>query len=261
MKLTYCFLITVLAALPTQATILTFNISDPQYSASENLPEGFQIDQTYGDRVTTSSQTQGTATFEYGVGAEGYTPNIVADYGPFSIFTGGPSLWRYDYGDLTRVLYQGSTFTGQGFDYDYLLLTLRADPGFEAVLYSFDLGGWNQTDYTINAVSVYDAGFNGFFPAENRVFYQPNASVQGSGPSRSSFVFNTPIRGAEITILIDSTNLGPQSELIGIDNVRFGQGLAETAPIPEPGSLVLLTGGLTCLALASRRGRAKGSAV
>jgi hypothetical protein len=171
---------------------------------------------------------------------------VVVDYGPFSIFTGGPSLWRYDYGDLTRVLYQGSTFTGIGNDYDYLFIVLRADAGFEAVLHEFDLGGWNQTDRTVNAVSVYDADYNGFDPTLNRVFHDPNATILGAGPSSSNYSFSTPLRGNVITILIESTNLGADSELIGIDNIRFGQDTS--SDVPEPGTVALVATALVCLA-------------
>lgn len=240
----------------TQASILTFDIFDEAYDLSENYPEGFAVNQEYGDRVTSSSQLLGTTTFEYGEGGEGYTPNVVVEYGPFSIFTGGPSLWRYDYGDLVRVLYQGSTAADIGFNYDFLVINLRADYGYDALLYGFDLGGWFQTDYEINSVSVYDAQFNEGFPALNRVFHEPNATVLGNGPTHTSYTFNTPIRGNVISILIDAKNLGNTSELIGIDNIRFGQDIDPDpgpAPVPEPSSALLLAVGLGALALRARR--------
>jgi hypothetical protein len=36
---------------------------------------------------------------------------------------------------LIRILYQGSTFTGSGTDYDYLVITLQADPGFDPLVW------------------------------------------------------------------------------------------------------------------------------
>ena len=120
------------------------------------------------------------------------------------------------------------------------------------VLHGFDLGGWNQTDRTVNAVSVYDAFFNGFFPANNRVFADPRAAIAGAGPTHSTYAFSDPIRGQIVTILIDANNLGPDSELIGIDNIRFGQDLART-PTPEPATLLTLGGGLLGLGLLRRR--------
>lgn len=245
--------------LVTRGSILTFDIfdaSDPRlYPVSEDFPEGYGVDQQYGDRVTSASQTIGPTTFEYGENGEGFTPNVVVEYGPGSILTGGPSLWRYDYGDLVRVLYQGST-VGNGTNYNYLLITLRADFGYDALLYGFDLGGWFQSDYEINSVSVYDAQFNGFFPELNRVFHDPGATVLGAGPTHSSYVFNTPIRANVISILIDSNNLGDTSEFIAIDNIRIGQDIdpdPDPAPVPEPATALLMAAGLGALALRARR--------
>jgi len=238
---------------PAGATILTFDIVDTaNYAGSENFPEGFQIDQTYGDRVASSPTVSGTVTFSYGVGSEGYTPNVTVGYGPFSIFTGGPSLWRYNYGDLNRSLYQGSTAQPIGNNYNYLEITLVADPGYLVTLNGFDLGGWFEGNYTIDSVSVYDDYFNGFFPADNRVFHDPSALILGAGPAHSSYEFNTPISGRVVTILIDANNLGDTSENIGIDNIRFGQAI-DPNPIPEPASLALL--GLGTLGLAALRRR------
>lgn len=227
--------------LPGQSpgSILTFDISNPQYAGSENFPEGFAIDQTYGDRISNTTVNSGANVFGYGVGAEGFTPNVEVAYGPSSIFTGGPSLWRYDYGDLVRILFQASTFTGIGNDYDYLEINLIADPGFQVALYGFDLGGWFQTDYVINGVAVYDDFFNGFFPAANREYFDPHATIKGAGPDRSQYTFGTPIRGQVVTILIDANNLGAASQFISIDNIRFGQELAPAALVPEPASLAI----------------------
>lgn len=238
---------------PAQATILTFSITDVDgYPGSEDFPEGFGIDQTYGDRVNSLSTTSGTVTFEYGLGAEGFTPNVNVSYEPGSIFTTGPSLWRYDYGDLDRILYQGSRNTGVGNNYNYLLIVLFADPGFEAVLHSFDVAGWFETDYEINSVSVYDNYFNGFFPEQNRVYHDPNTTIAGNGPTHSSYSFSTPIRGNVISILIDANNLGDTSELIGIDNIRFGQDI-DLSPVPEPGTLSLFAAAAIAAAVIRRR--------
>ncbi len=245
-------------AAPAQATILTFSITDTgAYPVSEDFPEGFQIDQTYGDNVTSNSTTSGTVTFGYGEGGEGFTPNVQVHYGPTSIYTGGPSLWRYDFGDLDRVLYQGSSFVNDpqqlGNNYDFLQIILRADPGFEAVLYGFDLGGWNQTDYVVDGVSVYDNEYNGSDPTLNRVFHEANATVAGAGLSHSGYSFGTPIRGNVITIFIASQNLGDLSEYVGIDNIRFGQDIDLTPEVPEPATLPLFAAATLALALWRKR--------
>lgn len=241
-----------------QATILTFNITDTsQYVVSENFPEGFQIDQVYGDRVT-GDTTSGTVTFSYGDTAAGATtPNVQVGYGPGSIFTGGPSLWRYDYGDLDRVLYQGSTFTGLGFDYDILEIGLFADPGYEVLLYGFDLGGWPDTDYTIDEVAVISGPSTA--PGHPRLFQEFDVLVQGAddGTAHTSFDFSAaPLRGNSLFIYLDMRNLGATSELIGIDNIWFRQEFVDpSAVVPEPASATLLGLGLGALGLIQTRRR------
>ncbi len=216
-----------------RASILTFDISDVEYASTENFPEGYQISQQYGDRIDSPSQLSGTTTFEYGVGAEGYTPNVTASFGPYSIFTGGPSLWRYDYGNLERVLYQGSTFTGIGNDYDILDIVLVADPGFDVVLYDFDLGGWNKTNYTINGITVYDGVPFPFITPTNQISETFNVDVAGVGPASTHVDFGgSPITAHVIWLQIDARNLGATSELIGIDNIRFGQVVNDTPDQP-----------------------------
>jgi hypothetical protein len=266
------------ATLPARASILTFDIFDetnPLYQ--ENFPEGFGINQEHGDRIDSASQlaTNGTTTFDYGVGAEGYTPNVTVDYGPFSIFTGGPSLWRYDYGDLERVLYQGSTATGVGNDYDILDIVFVADPGYDVVLYGLDLGGWFQTDYTIKAVTVYDGVPFPFLTPTNDIYEATDVLVAGAGPASTHVDFDgTPLTAHVIWLRIDASNLGATSELIGIDNIRFGQvdnGMPDQPPVdlaeidaalqpaevPEVASLVVWLGGLLCATLVSQRKTAR----
>jgi hypothetical protein len=255
----------VAIALPSSAfaTILTFDITDSgSYPGSENFPEGYQISGSapgYGDRVTSTSTSNGLLTYGYGVGTEGFTSKVEVDYGPYSIFTGGPELWRYDYGDLDRVLYQGSRYPDPdnpiGNNYNYLAIELIADAGYNALLYGFDLGGWNRTDRTIKAVTVFDGTPFPIITPTNQIYSQSNVVVEGdgNGPSRTSFVFNTPLVSSHIYILIDASNLGDDSELVGIDNIRFGQELA-AEPVPEPATLTIWgLGALGCAAAAYRR--------
>jgi len=263
------------ACLPTaQASILNFDIFDdtePLYQ--EDFPEGFAINQEYGDNVSGPTQvaTNGTTEFNYGEGGEGFTPNVFVGYGPSSIFTGGPNLWRYDYGDLTRVLYQGSTNTGVGNDYDFLDIVFYAEPGYDVVLYEFDLGGWFESDYTINAVTVYDGVPFPFLTPTNDIFEATDVLVKGAGPDSTHIDFGgTPLTAHVVWLRIDATNLGATSELIGIDNIRFGQAengnpdeppvdlgaiadALQPAEVPELASIVIWLGGLTCAAVAAQR--------
>jgi hypothetical protein len=258
-----------------RASILTFDISDVEYASTGNFPEGYQINQEYGDRIadgSTQIATNGTTMFQYGVGAEGYTPNVTVSYGPFSIFTGGPELWRTDYGDLEHVLYQGSRFTGVGNDYDILDIVLVADPGYDVVLYDFDLGGWNQTDYTINAVTVYDGVPFPFITPTNQIYNPPGTvDVAGAGPTSTHIDFGgTPQQAHVIWLQINANNLGSLSENIGIDNIRFGQvenghpdeppvdpadidGALQDGAVPEAASVLVWLGGLACVSLVGLR--------
>jgi hypothetical protein len=263
------------AALPARASILTFDIFDETaYHVSEHFPEGFGINQEYGDRIvdgTPQTATNGTTTFQYGGDGDNYTPNVTVSYGPFSIFTGGPSLWRYDYGDLERVLYQGSAFTGVGNDYDILDIVFVADPGYDVVLYDIGLGGWFQTDYTINAVTVYDGVPFPFITPTNQIYEAFDVSVAGAGPTSTHFDFGGMEQQAHVIWLrIDASNLGADSGRIGIDNIRFRQvengnpneppvdlagieAALQPAEVPEVASLVVWLGGLLCATLVSQR--------
>ena len=244
-------LLPALLSLPALATTLTFDIFNPVlYPSTGDFPEGYLVSQEYGDRVTSTSTTLGDYTFEYLIGAEGATPNVTAEYGPYSIFTSGPELWRDDFGDLARVLYQGSrpTFDDQGQpignDYDWLLVVLHADPGYEVLLHGFDLGGWNQTDREIQRLAVFGSYVTGPDLPTIAAFEELNATVAGAGPNHSSYSFSTPIRGSAISILIDARNLGEDSTNVGIDNIRFSQ---EIAAVPEPATFSMMLAGAALL--------------
>jgi hypothetical protein len=209
-------------------------------------PEGFRLPGSYGDRIAdgndvavgdgTPFQSGGLVVpgegtiFRYGgEQGEGYTPNVVVNYGPFSIFTGGPELWREGYGNLDGILYQGSRHDPSnpiGTDYNILEIVLIADAGWDVQLYGFDLaaGGFSG-DLTINSVSVYDGVPFPFLTPTNDVFQEDNVLV--SRTDRTSFDFDAllggPLTSQIIWIQIDANNLGADSEFLGIDNIRFGQ--------------------------------------
>jgi len=249
------------------ATILTFDISDstladPPYVGG--FPEGYGTGFSfpfsplngYGNNVAgpTGMNVNGTTSFSYGVGTEGYTPDVTAEYGPGGFISGAPVLWREGYGDLTNVLEQGGAW-------NTLSVDLVAASGLDVLLYGFDLGGY-QGDITITGVEVFDGmPFPFIFPT-NQIFSDygianSGVTVPGPGGGALSYAFSTPLRSNRIVIRISTTepiSLADQHDLIGIDNIRFGQDRALT-PVPEPATATLLALGLGSLGLVQARRR------
>ena len=164
------------------------------------------------------------------------------DYSVASLPSGGVSLWEDNYGDLTNVLFGNQNSLA-------LQVQLTADDGFTMKLYQFDLGGWSNADYTIEAVRV--------LAGSTVLFSEGDILVEGNftGPRRTSFDFSSPLTAGHLLIEIDYSNpAGGQQDNIGIDNIRFGQDPPATAaPIPEPSTLLLLgAGGLALIALKRR---------
>lgn len=169
------------------------------------------------------------------------TPNVVVDFDPASDI----STWTTAYGDLTGVIYRESEGAG------ILTITFTADPGFLVTLTSFELAGWPNADYTINSVQV----LSGTTP----LFSQSNVLIQGdaSGPGHTTFSFAMPLSAQTLTIRFDASNLGGNSDNIGIDNVVFGQLQQQPEPVPEPATMLLLGSGLAGFAMKIRRRRAQ----
>jgi len=192
------------------ATILTFD---------QGTVSNFEaVDSTYGDDV--EATLEGTSEFGYGVGAEGFTPNVQLSYGVAT-----PALWTTQYGDLTNILYHSAN--------GVLTVTFTADPGFLVQLYEFDAAVWPSptSDQTINAVRVSDG--------INTLFEELSATISGATSTLFDFTGGAPLTAPQLILTIDALNLGAASDNIGIDNVRFGQ-----IAIPEPSTLAIAALGL-----------------
>lgn len=222
---------TVAVAAPATATILTF---DQVRIGGNVVPtiSGNDVPDGYGDRVTGPVVSVPGGQFTYGEAGEGFTPNVEVAYlaeVPV-VRTSNVALWEGGYGTLQNVLFPGERTR-------MLQIELQAAPGVDVLLYGFDLAGWFQRDYTIDAVRVGNTS--------QVLFSDRNVLVHGAagGPGRTSFVFTTPLTARFLAINIDYSNLDDQlHDNIGIDNIRFGQTRDDDtpgAPIPEPTGLAL----------------------
>lgn len=201
------------------ATILTFD----QGTVTDLLA----VDQAYGDDV----QAVLEGSFGYGVGAEGFTPNVQVAYGA------GSTLWTTGFGDLSNALFILDS-VGPGF----IEITLAADAGFFVQLFDFDVAAFTAdfvSDPTIDAVRVTSGA--------NTLFEQLDTTI--SAATHTTFDFSAaPLTAQTLVIRVDGSNLGSLRDDIAIDDLRFGQSV-----IPEPSTGALLATGLWILGAMSRK--------
>ena len=178
------------------STLLTFDI--------DGLANGAVVPAGYGNRVDGPA----SGTFSYG-GTGTFTPGISIAYGPAGAI---PSVWRDGHGEMNNVLYNEFEHV------DLLEITLSADPGFQVRLHGFDLAAYGPdftSDPTVDSVAVLDG-------AGGERFNATNLTVSEHYRTRIDLTAAPP-QAAELTIRIDGTSLGINSEDIGIDNIRFEQ--------------------------------------
>ncbi len=221
---------------PASATILLF---DQQRDAStqsvvEPTTSGGILPSDYGDNVTGAVMAVPGGFFTYGNGGEGFTANVTLDIYSDAGTATEPrvKLWQDNYGDLENVIFAEGPGVGGGTG---LNIVFSADPGYVVDLYSFDLGGWSNADYTIAAVEVY-AGATTLFSATDVL-------VQGdlTGPRHTTIAFDEPLSAPELFLRLDFSNLSSGiRDNIGLDSVRFGQA---PPPVPEPGTATLVLAG------------------
>lgn len=206
-----------LTLLPTSASVLTFESTT--FSGNGN-----GVDSDYGDRITATTM----GNFSYG-GAGGFTPNIEVSY--LGSSGTGLSHWTTGYNDLIGVAYHETDFENS------FTIQLSADAGILAQLNGFDLGNFGGAAVVLPTVQVLGSG-------GAILFSETNVSLDPNVDPHLSFDFPTPLESSELTISIDTTGLGGNSDNIGIDNIGFSQ-------IPEPSSAIFVT--LASLGLAFKR--------
>lgn len=204
---------------PAGATILTFD--QGSVGNHEN------VDPDYGDDVEATLE----GSLGYGVGAEGFTPNVQLSYGDTD-----PALWTTGYGNLTNVLFEDADGSG------VLEVTFTADAGYVVDLHEFDLAAYSSafaSDPTVDAVTITDG--------TDTLFEQLDATVSESTSTPFDFTAS-PLSAETLVIRVDARNLGNLNDDIAIDNVRFGQS------VPEPAGLALSAFALAGLAAGRRSG-------
>lgn len=203
-----------------QATELTFDIED--------ISNGSVMPQNYGDNVVAVD----VGGFHYG-DAGGFTPNVVISYA--DPFGNNITYWGPGFNDLNGVL--NNEDDGEaGYS-----ITLTADTGFVVSLLGFDMRNYSS-EVTLPGLTIVNG--NG-----DIVFSQVNFSVPSSSAPHLDYDFNN-ISAQEISISIDTTGLGGNSDNIGLDNIQFSQ----AAVVPVPTAMWLLGSSLVGLLGVPRKG-------
>jgi hypothetical protein len=214
------FLIYGLSTAAVQATVLTFNI--------DGISSGNVMPQSYGDNVTAMDM----GAFHYGA-AGGFTPNVTVSYADPSGLD--ITYWENGFNDLNGVL-NNEDDGESGYS-----ITLLADAGFNVSLAGFDLGNFSSA-VTLPGLTIVDG--NGSI-----LFSQLNFQMPASSSPHLDFDFNT-LLAQELSIHIDTTGLGGNSDNIGLDNIQFSQ----TAVVPVPAAMWLFgTGVIGLLSIVKRK--------
>lgn len=191
------------------------------FNRGSGIPAG------YGNRVTDPTFVQDG--YSYG-SAYGLTPNIVAAWDDED------RAWDTQYGDLVDVSYADSKWRAK----------LTADEGWLVCLHGFDLGGWRETDRSVDLIEVRDEGGNLVYTASD-VFVFGGTVNPETGNRTTRVEFEIPLVGQELSILLRFG--GENCSNVGIDNIGYSQ-----KQIPTPGALALLgVGGV----VAGRRRRTR----
>ncbi len=193
-----------MAVVSAQATVLTFDI--------DGATAGSTMPQNYGDNVTAADM----GIFHYDI-SNGTTPDVTVDYVGLGSSQTDLNFWTTGYSDLTNVV-EFEPDGAAGYN-----LVFTGSNGNGVRLESFDLGNWGGA-VTLAALRVRNE-------LGAVVWSQTNIAVPGSNAPHLSFAPN--VAGQALTLEVDLTGLGGNSDNIGLDNIAFSQ-----EAVPEPLTLV-----------------------
>ncbi len=180
------------------------------------------LSQAYGDRVVaTPDENNNQYNIVPGMGF-GLTPNVLAEYS--GGIMAGPRLWTIGYGDLTNIYYNET-------DFDSLLrITLTADPGFEVGVFGFQMAAFG-TNPPVPGIDIRDCDGNVLWAVGSTVI---------SGTSHNDFEFADGLFSNQLTINVDLSGLGGNSDNIGIDNIHIVQRSVLLGDVNRDGIITLL---------------------
>jgi hypothetical protein len=202
------------------ATVLTFDIV--------GIAPGVNLPQTYGDNVTAAIM----GNFSYGT-AQGFTPNVTVSYVANNTPGVTPELqwWSTGYNDLVNIV-ENEADGDTGYR-----IVLTAAAGFNVTLQSFDLGNFGSA-VTLPGLQVLNS-------SNTPLLNLSNIAVPADTSPHLSFA--GPWTSSTLSIVVNTTGLGGQTDNIGLDNITFSQSAVTAPGIPEPASLLLIGGGLGAL--------------
>ncbi len=202
----------------SQATILTF-----KSNTGSSLPTtAVQGSPWYGDRVNATT----VGLFGYGVGSEGFTPNVEVRY---SGDRSTPTTYSTGYGTLETVLWGNSNSAAN--DVNRTTITFTADAGYDVSILGFKAADWSNS-----------------LPGVTRKLWITDGSttIWSYAGSIDHVTFNDfnlsglGLSGSTLTLNFD------HSWHTGITDVIFAQ-----SAVPEPASMLAL--GLGAVALIRKR--------